>query len=272
MANLNPSGDHNIIFVNGGPSSAWSSNIVYGNQSITTAGNYHLSASNYVDTSSWSYPVLTESKILNESKLQEIIDNVIEELNHINQKYRIWDAAFTGCDILAAKMIFAQLPKNTGEFGITDPLSALKRRRVFLLVKLYGDATKEYIVDPFAAQHGGIMIQPVTDNSLPEMWTTALRYKSPTSLVKRLAKEGCPSKELFLKDAIALSTRYAVSSISPTQMDARLINPDDTEGRKFLEKFSKEVGFKTTLAQLLLDNDPIVAEKAKVIAQLILQR
>jgi len=227
-----------------------------------------MSASNY--THSWaSYPAATS---LYENKAKEIVDKVLEELSHINQKYRLWDANFTGCDVLAAKMIHSQLPKNSGEFAGSTPIKgATPRRRVFLLVKFQGDATKEYIIDPFAAQYGGPPIQPAAE-TLPEHWIADFRYKTSAALVKRLAKEGCPSKELFLKDAIALSTRYNISSISPTQMDAHVINPDDVEGHKFLENFSKEVGFKTTLAQLLLDKDPIVAEKAKVIAQLILQR
>ena len=60
--------------------------------------------------------------------------------------------------------------------------------------------------------------------------------------------------------------------LQPAYMDIHRINPSDSDGRKFLEKFGKEVGFKTTLAQMLLDQDPIVVEKAISIAQILLQR
>jgi hypothetical protein len=202
-------------------------------------------------------------------EVRDILDNTLEELTRINQKYHIWDAMFCGCDVLATKMIFAHLPKNVGELGISSQGSG---RNVFLLVKIYvNGGYKEHVVDLFASRHGKPTIQLVTDDLLAP-WIPELRYKSSASLVKRLSKEGRPSKELFLRDAIALSTKYLVTTIHPTHIDARRINPDDAEGKKFLEKFGKEVGFKTTLAQLLLDNDPIVAEKAQIIAQLVLER
>jgi len=167
-------------------------------------------------------------------------------------------------------MLFNLIPKGLCEFGVSGAING--KRNVFVIVKAYANTDiVDTVVDIYASQYGGVVIQTWTD-SLSPPWTIEFRYKNPTSLVKRLIKEGRPLKELSIKDAIALSTRYAISGTSPSQMDLHLINPGDDEGRKFLEKFGKEVGFKTTLAQLLLDQDPIVAEKARAIAQLILQR
>jgi len=263
-----PAGDPIYFAVNTASTTGWSynSNLVWDNNLITVSG---------VDSSRWNFfPIAATAAIaelgLHVNKIQEHITNVLEALNQINQRYHIFDPNFKNCEVLASKMFFNQIPKGLCELGISAPING--KRNVFLIVKIYeGSEIVESIVDICASQYGGINMQPCTANlALP--WIAEFRYKNPTSLVKRLIKEGRLLKELSLKDAIALSTRYTVSGTCPSQMDIHLINPDDAEGRKFLEKFGKEVGFKTTLAQLLLDQDPIVAEKARSIAQIILQR
>jgi hypothetical protein len=208
---------------------------------------------------------------------KEYIDSVGEDLKQIHQRYNILDPTLKNCEVLASKLFCNLLPKGLGEFGISAPING--RRNVFVIVKTYEEnqppghdpGVVETVVDICAAQYGGVTLQANSPN-LATPWVAEFRYKNANSLTKRLGKEGWPLKELSLKDAIALSTRYTISGISPTQMDLHKINPGDSDGRKFLEKFGKEVGFKTTLAQLLLDSDPIVAEKARIIAQLILQR
>lgn len=241
-----------------GSGSTWSSSLVTTVTGSGTIGPWPISISPTLPTS------------ISRSEVQEFINNVVDELTLVHQRYGILDPTFQNCDVLASKMLFSKAPKGLCEFGVSAPVNG--KRNVFLFVKVYDAGVIDTcIVDVFAGQHGGMTIQPVIEN-LPPLWSAEFRYKNPASLVKRLTKEGRPLKELSLKDAIALSTRYDVSSISPTQMDLHRINPSDPDGQKFLEKFSKEVGFKTTLAQLLLDSDPIVAEKAQVIAQIILKR
>jgi hypothetical protein len=208
---------------------------------------------------------------------KEYIDNVVEELKQINLRYNILDPTLKNCEVLASKLFYNLLPKGLGEFGVSAPING--RRNVFVIVKTYEEnpppgrdpGVVETVVDICAGQYGGIILQTNSPN-LAVPWDAEIRYKNSNSLVKRLGKEGWPLKELSLKDAIALSTRYSITGIGPTEMDLHKINPGDADGRKFLEKFGKEVGFKTTLAQLLLDSDPIVAEKAQIIAQLILWR
>ena len=241
-------------------SSGWDDNF------ITVSGQ---GASEY--SNAWSYVTPPEAPLaLYETKIQDHITQVTDELNHLNQKYNIFDPTFKNCEVLTSRLLFNLIPKGLCEFGVSPPVGG--KRNVFAIVKTYDGATiVDTVVDICANQHGGVITQRWSDN-LTGPWAVEFRYKNPTSLVKRLIKEGRALKELSIKDAIALSTRYTVSSNSPSQMDLHLINPDDSEGRKFLEKFGKEVGFKTTLAQLLLDHDPIVAEKARCIAQLILQR
>lgn len=228
-----------------------------------------------------------EKTSVSEQSLNDAITAVVEELSNLNLKYRIFDSQFALCEVIAAKMLHARLPKKCVEFAVSDKLPNLpgtcniwrpNRRNTFLIVKLDGKLdpntlsinTADHAVDICAKQHGGPQIQALNEQTaLP--WKPAFRYKTAASLVKRLLKEGHPLKELHLKDAIALSTRYAIVD-QPSEIDIHQINPKDDIGRKFLERFGKEVGFKTTLAQLLLDADPGVAAKAKEIAQIILLR
>jgi len=262
-----PNGDPQQYYFGTVPQNpVWTSSVYFGTvpqnpvwtSSVITTGST-------LDTTVWA---TTSPPYSSARSLETRLDAVLEELRRINHKYNLWDANFTGCEVLACKMLFAQLPKDAAQIGIS-PLENGKRN-MFLFVKTY-DKAEEQVVDVFATKYGGPAIQDVGD-TLPSRWTAEFVYKSPTSAVKRLLKEGRPSKELFLKDAIALSSRYDISITKPTQLDLNQINPGDPGGRKFLDKFNKEVGFRTNLAQLLIDKDPLVAEKARAIAEIILQR
>jgi hypothetical protein len=269
MATLNP----NTFQISNVYDPTWAGSLV---TTATSSGSLFYSGAT---SGGWTYitPTSVKPAALTLASTKEYIDSVVEDLKQINLRYNILDPTLKSCEVLASKMFYNLLPKGLGEFGVSVPING--RRNVFVIVKTYEENplpgrdpnVVETIVDICAAQHGGIVVQTNSPN-LATPWITEFRYKNANSLAKRLSKEGWQPKELSLKDAIALSTRYTISGISPTQMDLHKINPSDTDGRKFLEKFGKEVGFKTTLAQLLLDSDPIVAEKAQIIAQLILQR
>lgn len=258
----------------------WSNSYIY-SSATTSAWNSTLSSSG-----SWTnfFPTPQKTRVT-KSLIEDAILTVQAELDRVNQRFSIFDAHYSLCEVLANKLLFLRLPKGCAEFGLSEPLKKIgwpdDRRNTFLIVTTDEHSANPetmdmipdvYVVDICAAQHGGICLQR-NDNLLQQPWKAEVTYKSPTSLTKRLYKEGCHQpKDINLKDAIALSTKYSVNSLKPTELEMHQVNPADSEGKKFLEKFGKEVGFRTNLAQLLLDPDPIIAEKALSIAQLLLAR
>ncbi|RJR06225.1 hypothetical protein C4588_08050 [Candidatus Parcubacteria bacterium] len=244
----------------------------------------NVGASQRLAVSSWKYSQGSPESKLKLQTCQEYIVCVNKELDDIHHRYHLFGkgpvASLTNCEVLAIKLFLSKIPKTRGvpqcEFGISKLING--KRNVFIYIDLAENngGVQNYILDICAVQYGNYpTLQLANSQNLAEYWQCDVRYKSFRSLLKRLSKEGRSKKELHLKDAIAHSNCYELApaqSNLPTHLDLHLINPEDSAGKKFLNKFPKEIGFKTNLAQMLLDSDSQIVDAARIIANILLKR